>query len=422
VHACDASSPIVFGVNRKRGNQYRFRGTVLALLDSSFGVVAWTWLLNSPLSQVSERTNRTRSVSTVLPGVADGFAPPWSKPIFDARLFNFDGRLFATTKVPRDSQMTVSTVQLTATRRVDGGVERLRAWINQRYSFTTTWARGRNQALFVGRVAEAEEPALLVQPWLGVTASAGAPRFATKKYLCHTRPSDQAYSQGVRLGKRWSCGSHSKGTLLSIEVMEPGSIKTAGPGSSTAELRLLRNDSFGRNALAPGPKEGAHGPRVSSTAHLLPISRVEASGARCEALLGVGHLHRGEGAQNLYDRAVHGKRKRWEGAPFGHGGLPAQPFPFGFLYTHFFYTVEPRAPFRILASSGEFCIGSAQDPADCESIQFISGTTLNPSADMLVLSYGINDCEAKLGSLPLEAVWRILEALPGRWEKCTLVS
>lgn len=70
-----------------------------------------------------------------------------------------------------------------------------------------------------------------------------------------------------------------------------------------------------------------------------------------------------------------------------------------------------------------------QDTEDCESIQFISGMALRrrPSAappneeaagDVLTLSLGVNDCEARLGSVALERVWRMLIPLPGEKDAC----
>jgi len=76
---------------------------------------------------------------------------------------------------------------------------------------------------------------------------------------------------------------------------------------------------------------------------------------------------------------------------------------------HFFYMLEPDPPFRMVATSGEFCVGSQQDADDCESIQFVSG--LAPRAPLeadgacpssfapvhLLIAYGVNDCEARPG-------------------------
>ena len=109
-------------------------------------------------------------------------------------------------------------------------------------------------------------------------------------------------------------------------------------------------------------------------------------------------------------------------------------FLFGSQYTHFFYTLSPRPPHRVLAYSAEFCIASVQDPADCESIQFVTGLSLASSQQhavagvslspirseaerlaanktRLLLSYGVNDCESKLADISLTRVWQMLRPL-----------
>ena len=48
-----------------------------------------------------------------------------------------------------------------------------------------------------------------------------------------------------------------------------------------------------------------------------------------------------------------------------------------------------------------------QDATDCESVQFVSGM-LAPNASTLLMSYGVNDCEARLGALPMSKVWEML--------------
>ena len=99
---------------------------------------------------------------------------------------------------------------------------------------------------------------------------------------------------------------------------------------------------------------------------------------------------------------------------------------------HFFYTLSPRAPYAPLATSAEFCVESAQDAEDCESVQFISGAALEPAGaadpagegmgegrgDALVLSIGVNDCEARLGFLPLARVWADLRPLSPGGQRC----
>ena len=115
----------------------------------------------------------------------------------------------------------------------------------------------------------------------------------------------------------------------------------------------------------------------------------------------------------------------------------SSPFQFGYRYTHFFYTMSPHPPFRLLATSSEFCLASAQDASDCESVQFISGIELEATgadksnrtegrrmrnADTLLMSYGINDCEAKLARMPLSAVLQMLKPLTGERAVCTPVA
>ena len=94
----------------------------------------------------------------------------------------------------------------------------------------------------------------------------------------------------------------------------------------------------------------------------------------------------------------------------------------GYRYTHFFYTVDPRPPYSILALSSEWCIASVQDPSDCESIQFAGGLSLRDATDSssteIVLSYGVNDCEAKLAILKLDRVWRMLRPRTGQGAVC----
>lgn len=61
-------------------------------------------------------------------------------------------------------------------------------------------------------------------------------------------------------------------------------------------------------------------------------------------------------------------------------------------YTHQFFTISASPPFRLLALSPEFCFSSAQDPSDCENIQYAS--TLLRDGDDLLVAYGIEDCDS----------------------------
>ena len=51
-------------------------------------------------------------------------------------------------------------------------------------------------------------------------------------------------------------------------------------------------------------------------------------------------------------------------------------FAWGSCYTHAFYLLEPKPPFGLAATSPEFCLASASDSDDCESIQFVSSLSL----------------------------------------------
>ena len=89
----------------------------------------------------------------------------------------------------------------------------------------------------------------------------------------------------------------------------------------------------------------------------------------------------------------------------------ASAFRWGSQYSHFFYALEASAPFSLLATSNEFCLGTSADGTDCESVQFVSGLALDPEGDF-VLSFGVNDCEAKVGVVGRERVWRSLRPMP----------
>ena len=103
-------------------------------------------------------------------------------------------------------------------------------------------------------------------------------------------------------------------------------------------------------------------------------------------LVGVGHLHRGH-------------RDTLMGRP-----LPRKLAYFGHHYTHFFYALDAAPPFAVRAVSGEWCIG------DCELIQYVSGMarTDGGGGEELLLSFGVNDCEARVARLPLAEVRRML--------------
>ena len=136
----------------------------------------------------------------------------------------------------------------------------------------------------------------------------------------------------------------------------------------------------------------------------------------------------------------------WAAAAFGYGARPARAFRWGAAYTHFWYALEAAPPFRLVATSSEWCLASRQDADDCESIQFVSGLAPHlgaasesapadgaaaaspPAAGAagpgayeparVAIAYGINDCEARIGELSLERIWRMLRPLAGSEGAC----
>ena len=138
----------------------------------------------------------------------------------------------------------------------------------------------------------------------------------------------------------------------------------------------------------------------------------------CDALLGIGHLHRGEGILNkrMYRRKPAGPPPWSLAGQKGAGLRRRQPFAFGSRYTHFWYALEARPPFSVISASAEFCLASPQDSKDCESVQFVSGLLVR--GDDLVLAYGVNDCEARLSAIPLSRVRSMLRPLAPRGQRC----
>ena len=254
----------------------------------------------------------------------------------------------------------------------------------------------------------------MVQPWMGKVASFGAPVFRPHSLVCR--------KGSVRL-----CGATPAGTHLSLERIS--NERTSREQTSAFGLLEL----VGNSSHPDLSKNAVGGYRLSTTSNLVRVSQ----GTRCVVYLGVGHVHRSEGALNekmqmLEDRekgrnaSFHARRRRTHrrrrqkelavassGATDGNGTEPERTFMWGFHYTHFLYALEPHAPFRVIATSREFCLAAEQDQSDCESIQFVSGLTLAPSGRELLLSYGINDCEAKVVKMPLSRMWAMLQPLDG---------
>ena len=418
LHQCDFSSPLFRRIpgmpgRRSVASNAFYRGTAIAVLDEDLRVLGYTWLITSHNQVHDQRAARRWTVAT---GAADAFPPSWGHAVFDVRLINVDGRIFAT-YVCHGCNFGLLLLHITAEATADGGLRSLRAWRSQRFVSNVEWARGRNQAVFSARRSPTSPTEVFVQPWLSLVASFGAPRFFPLNVSCYKHPvrSEALMSWAkannyVRRGI-YTCMHNARGALVQIdqvdseadteltitkEMTKDRDTKTAargvGPPSFGSKLELLANltSDFRRMQQQAGPH------RISTTAHLVHLHDAEGKGL----LLGVAHIRREVGDCIVNLCKPFANRRAWKLA-----GAPA--FRWGHHYTHFFYALTPHAPFRILGTSREFCLGSAQDPDDCESVQFITGLTLRGDSTLL-MAYGINDCEAKVAELPVKRVLDML--------------
>lgn len=101
-----------------------------------------------------------------------------------------------------------------------------------------------------------------------------------------------------------------------------------------------------------------------------------------DELLGIAHFHRPEDRQTS-NYARHGHH-----------------------YTHAFYTISSKPPFKLRSLSNEFIFPSAHDKKEGDLIQFAAGLDLYESK--LIISYGINDCEGAIMQLPAENLKQML--------------
>ena len=69
------------------------------------------------------------------------------------------------------------------------------------------------------------------------------------------------------------------------------------------------------------------------------------------------------------------------------------------VYKHFWYTFEPRPPFRVLFASSPFTLPTQL--ASAPSIQFATGLLVLPHSHEIVVSYGELDCYATVARFPL---------------------
>lgn len=334
-----------------------FVGTAIALLDPQLRVLTWSWL-------------RWRSRET---GRDEEMLPPWK----DLRLLRVDDskRVLASYSCP-DCSPNVRVAEVRVALQRTSRAWEFSAWAHHEHPLMMgkePWVRGSSQVVWMhqprpstGRLRSfgAPAPVVMVQPSLKPALIATFGPVDQKNLWRDAKLYPKLYS------------SHPR------------------------KLPLVCNDSV--------PEFEELDVHVSPTANLIAVQH-----QGCDIYLGVGHLHRG---------AADDDQAAWETAAAGYGPLPTnKTFRWGSSYTHFFYAMEHYHPFRMLATSGEFCLSSEQDGADCESIQYVSGITSwsspTRSANMMtrtegvVLAYGLNDCETRVAKLSLERIWQMLRPL-----------
>lgn len=74
----------------------------------------------------------------------------------------------------------------------------------------------------------------------------------------------------------------------------------------------------------------------------------------------------------------------------------------GYSYVHYFVIFDRGEPWAMRDISPPFCIPSAANATRCEIVQFVMSAIRE--GDDLLLTYGVNDCEAAMIRVPLKAV------------------
>jgi len=121
-------------------------------------------------------------------------------------------------------------------------------------------------------------------------------------------------------------------------------------------------------------------------------------GSRCPGVrMALGHVH--------LDSTMPAYRRNEVGAT-----------PYGNTYLHYFVFFEENPPFRLIQTSPAFCVPSPRDPSKCETIQFSSGFTFL-NQNQLILTYGINDCEAAYAIVDVPALLNF--SFPSENHRCS---
>lgn len=290
LHQCDDKSPFFTYKKLIQSNAW-FKGTAIILYDEQFNVIKWTWVLNDPSYQIRKKSYISRWDVPI--GVSNDYLPPWSKGIYDARLFAQNDYIYITYNC-KSCDFSISQLNLDIKEK-DGTVKEFRCWSLVRHKYSNIKSiKGRNQALFVSKNI------MYLQPWIHKVATLGKIKHRTVKKDCTIRT-----KQNINI-----CGIYPNGTkTVTKNVLKSGIYNHVFKNSSILD-QLRKHYNFER--------------RISTTCHLVNIKN---------GFLGIGHYHRKNGNNIL--------RKR---------------YAFGYEYEHFWYVLEDIYPYKMKHVSKSFCI------------------------------------------------------------------
>ena len=196
-------------------------------------------------------------------------------------------------------------------------------------------------------------------------------------------------------------------SLRALTWVDPVTVVDVDLGDMEQRLRMGRRLEEGRarshlhRRLAGSKTSNIHG----TNGYMVPL---QSSGE----LLGIAHFHRPE------------HRKESEYALHGHH------------YTHAFFTIARDAVdggnFKLKRISDEFvfrsnsiALGDSGPPKDGDIIQFSSGVDVvgdDAGEGRLIISYGINDCEGAVFTMPMSRLQKMLKEVDPRTEVVDLMS
>ena len=178
------------------------------------------------------------------------------------------------------------------------------------------------------------------------------------------------------------------GDLQSLTWVDPITVIDVDDGTTTT-----KEQESGRRRRLQGSNGGRAKKRRKSHVHGTNAFMVEFNDGK--ELLGIAHFHRPP------------DRDKNDYARFGHH------------YTHAFFTIPRNPPFRLSRLSPEFVLPSnqPQHADDAEIIQFLSGLevaeeTAAGGKNVVIVPYGINDCEGAVVELDTDQVEELLQDVP----------